>query len=342
MTRIKFLFSRSHILFLLAVIIGMLLPQAAEIASLLTYPALAIILTITLLRFPRGFFHRHKPPLSGAIWGNVMNYLILGNLIIIASIFLIREEGFWYGMVLVAAAPPAITIIPLGNMLRIDKQSMFSGMAGTYLGAVLIAPLIGYGFLKFIPLDDPMSLILAVFMLILLPLFLSWLAVNEDWDKLIEDHKGHITDWCFFIIFYALVSGTRYLVIHRPLDVVFMFVIAAVSTFLLGFIINLVGNYYGTAKEKISSLVFLGTMKNYGLAGAIALNVFNKQAALPALVFSVVMFVYTIWLKYKMGRDIYPDQTKGESIVNMFLRIATMLLDYLQKVWKKVTDTKSK
>ena len=306
MARIKFLFSRSHILFLLAILIGILLPQAAEIASVLTLPALTVILTITLLRFPRGFFRRHRPPLSGAIWGNVMNYLILGNLIIMASIFLIREEGFWVGMVLIAAAPPATTIIQLGNILRIDKQSTFSGMAGAYLGAALIVPLIGLGFLKFIPLNH-FGLILLIAELTLLPLFLSRLAVDKDWDKLIENYKDHITDWCFFIIFYALVAGTRYLVIHRPLDVVYMFVIAAISTFLLGFIINLVGNYYGVAKEKISSLVFLGTMKNYGMAGAIALNVFNKQAVLPALVFSVVMFIYIIWLKYKMGNIIITD-----------------------------------
>jgi len=300
MDRIKFIFSRSHILFLLAILIGMLLPQAAEFAAVLTLPALTVILTITLLRFPPGFFQRHKPPLSGAVWGNVMNYLVMGNLIIIASIFLIREEGFWVGMVLVAAAPPSTTIIPLGNILRIDKQSMFSGMAGAYLGAALIVPLIGLGFLKFIPLNQ-LGLILLIAELILLPLFLSRLVVDKDWDKLTDKYKGHITDGCFFIIFYALVSGTRYLVIHRPLDVVFMFTIAAISTFLLGFIINMVGKYYGVPKGKISSLVFLGTMKNYGLAGAIALNVFNKQAALPALVFSVVMFIYTIWLKYKMG-----------------------------------------
>ena len=306
MDRIKFLFSRSHILFLLAIVIGILLPQAGEFASLLTYPALTIILTITLLRFPRGFFRRHRPFLSGVVWGNVMNYLILGNLIIMASIFLIREEGFWVGMVLIAAAPPATTIIPLGNILRIDKQSMFSGMAGAYLGAALIAPLIVYGSLNFFPLENPMSPILAFFMLILLPLLLSRLAVDKDWDKLIEKYKGHITDWCFFIIFYALVAATRSLVIQRPLDVVFMFVIAVISTFLLGFIINLAGNYYGATKEKISSLVFLGTMKNYALAGAIALNVFNKQAALPTLVFLVVMFIYTIWLKYKMGNVIAP------------------------------------
>ena len=300
MARIKFLFSRSHILFLLAILIGILLPQAAEIASILTLPALTVILTITLLRFPRGFFRRPGPLLSGAIWGNVMNYLVLGNLIIMASIFLIREEGFWIGMVLIAAAPPATTIIPLGNILRIDKQSMFSGMAGAYLGAALIIPLIGLGLLKFIPLNH-LGLILLIAELVLLPLLLSRLAVDKDWDKLIENYEGHITDWSFFIIFYALVASTRYLVIHRPLDIVLMFVIAAISTFLLGFIINLVGNYYGATKAKISSLVFLGTMKNYGLAGAIALNVFNKQAALPALVFSVVMFIYTVWLKFRMG-----------------------------------------
>ena len=220
MARIKFLFSRSHILFLLAIVIGTLLPQAADFASVLTLPALAVILTIALLRFPGGFFRRHRPLLSGAIWGNVMNYLILGNLIIMASIFLIREEGFWVGMVLVAAAPPATTIIPLGNILQIDKQSMFSGMAGAYLGAALIVPLIGLGFLKFIPLNH-FGLILLIAELILLPLFLSRLAVDKNWDKLIENYKGHITDWCFFIIFYALVAGTRYLVIQRPLDVVF-------------------------------------------------------------------------------------------------------------------------
>jgi BASS family bile acid:Na+ symporter len=300
MARIKFIFSRSHILFLLAIGIGILLPQAAEFASALTLPAFTVILTFALLSFPSGFFRHPGLLLSGAIWGNVMNYLILGNLIIMASIFLIREEGFWVGMVLIAAAPPATMIIQLGNILQINKQAMLSGMAGAYLGAALIVPLIGLGFLKFIPLNY-FGLILLIIELILLPLLLSRLAVDKDWDKLIEKYKGHITDWCFFIIFYALVAGTRYLVINRPLDVVIMFVIAAISTFLLGFIINRVGKYYGASKRKISSLVFLGTMKNYGLAGAIALNVFNKQAALPALVFSVVMFIYTIWLKYKMG-----------------------------------------
>jgi hypothetical protein len=36
------------------------------------------------------------------------------------------------------------------------------------------------------------------------------------------------------------------------------------------------------------------------LAGGIALTVFNKEAALPATIFIVFMFIYELWLKYKM------------------------------------------
>ncbi len=35
-----------------------------------------------------------------------MNYLILGNLIILESIFLIPDERLWVGLVLVAAVAP--------------------------------------------------------------------------------------------------------------------------------------------------------------------------------------------------------------------------------------------
>jgi predicted Na+-dependent transporter len=183
---------------------------------------------------------------------------------------------------------------------------MFSGMAGAYLGALLFIPLIGLGFLKFIPLNKS-GLILLIAELILLPLILSRLVVDKDWDNLIENYKGHISDWCLFVIFYALASSARQMVIHRPVDILYIFIIAALSTFLLRFIINLIGSYFSVSKEKMASLVFLGTMKNYALAGAIALNVFNKQAAFPALVFSLVMFIYTIWLKYKMSDAIIPD-----------------------------------
>jgi BASS family bile acid:Na+ symporter len=49
----------------------------------------------------------------------------------------------------------------------------------------------------------------------------------------------------------------------------------------------------------LTSLVLLGTLKNYGLAGGLALAIFSKRTALPATVSVIFMIVYIIWLGYK-------------------------------------------
>jgi bile acid:Na+ symporter, BASS family len=229
-----------------------------------------------------------------------MNYLILGNFIIWSSIFLIRDESLWVGMVLIAAVPPAVSIMPLSKLLlRTEPKDTFAGLAGAYLGAIVIAPLIGIGFLKYIPLNY-FGIILLFLELIVLPLLISRLAVDKDWDKIFAPYKEIINDWCLFIIFYALAANSRYLIFRRPLDLVFIAIIAVASTFLLGYIIEKICIFYRIPKEKIISLLLLGTLKNYVLAGGIALAVFNKQAAPPAIVFIFVMLIYEIWLKSKM------------------------------------------
>jgi BASS family bile acid:Na+ symporter len=299
MDRFKYLISRSNILFLLALLTGIFLPQVVEIGSVLVIPALMLTLTITLLRFPRGFFRRQVHFIPPAIWGNCMNYLILGNFIILASIFLIREEELWIGMVLIAAVPPAVTTIPLNKLFRADSSLSLTGVAGAYLGALLIIPLIGLSFLKYIPLNY-WSLILPIVGLILLPLVLSRLAIEKEWDKIIEPYEGAIIDCSFFIVFYIITASNKQLIVQWPLDLFFIAIIAFASTFFFAFAIWKIGYFFHVPENKITSFLLLGTMKNCGLAGGIALTIFNKEAALPALVFAVFTFIYTNLLKYKM------------------------------------------
>ena len=118
------LFHRANLIFLLALIIGLILPQGFPIGNALIFPALIVILTITLLRFPRGFFHRPGPLLSASIQGNVMNYLVLGNFIILTSIFLIHKQEFWIGMVLIAAMPPSLEIL-IWAIYRTSKKNLY-------------------------------------------------------------------------------------------------------------------------------------------------------------------------------------------------------------------------
>jgi len=132
------LFYRSNVIFLLALICGIILPQELPVGNILLLPALMVILQPLLcLRFPRGFFRCPGPLLSASIQGNVMNYLVLGNFIILSSIFLIHKQELWVGMVLIAAVPPPVDIILLGNLLRTDKASIFYRSGRSLLGRLI-------------------------------------------------------------------------------------------------------------------------------------------------------------------------------------------------------------
>jgi len=298
LSRFTYLLSRSNIIFLMALFCGIVLPQATIIGTALILPAITIILTITPLKIPGGFFRRPGHLVPAAIRGIVMNYLFLGNLIIFIGIFFNLEVHLWIGMVLIAAAPPAIAMIPLSNLFKADATSSIAGLAGAYLGALLIAPLIVLGFVKDIPLNYA-GIILLVFELIFLPLVISRIIVEKNWDKIVEPYEGIIIDICFFIVFYAITANNRDILVDWSSDLSSIAIIAFTIIFLAALIIVKAGGFFHTAENKITSLLLLGTMKNYALAGGIALIIFDRQAALPALIFAAVNFIYVNWLKYK-------------------------------------------
>lgn len=287
----------------MALICGVFLPQGFFLGNVLIFPALIIILTITLLRFPRGFFRHPGPLLSASIQGNVMNYLVLGNFIILTSIFFIQKQDFWIGMILIAAMPPSLDIILLGNLSNIEKNSVFTSLAGAYLGALLIIPLIGLGFLKYI-IPNYWNIIVIVLGLIFLPLILSRLAIDKDWDRIIEPYEETIIDYCYFIVFYTITASSKDILMRRSSDLLVIVIIALVSTFFFAFIIRKIGFYFRINEKRITSLLLMGTMKDCGLAGGIALILFGRKVALPSLIFAVFTFVYINWLKYRISRII--------------------------------------
>jgi predicted Na+-dependent transporter len=232
----------------------------------------------------------------------------------LASIFLIHKQELWVGMVLIAAMPPSVATIPLGNLLRADKTSVFTGLAGAYLGALLIIPLIGLGFFKYIHLNY-WTIILLILELILLPLALSRLAVDKAWDKIIEPYEETIIDYSSFLVFYTIMASSRNLLINWSSDLFVIALIAFVSIFFFAFAIGKIGNYFHDPENKNTSFLLLGTMKDCGLAGCIALILFNQETALPSLIFAIFTFIYMNWLKYKMRHIINKSNNKEKNTI---------------------------
>jgi BASS family bile acid:Na+ symporter len=297
-TKIQDYLRNRNVIFLLAVTCGLFIPYAAPLTKQLVLPALALIMTLSSLEIPTNIYRSVRSFFAPAFLGIVMSYVILGNLIIGMSTYFIHEESLWTGFVIIAAVPPAVAVIPIARSLKGSETYVLAGVTGSYIGALIVVPMIGFGLLELHYVNVP-KLITLIVTLIVIPYIVSRILLRKKWSEKIKPVKGLLTDWSYFLVVYSLVGLNQETIMAHPSSLMPVAFIAFASTFLLGFFIQWIGALFRLNKENLISLTLLGTLKNYGLAGGLALFLFAKETALPAAVVTFFMFVYTIWLNLK-------------------------------------------
>lgn len=286
---------------ILALTLGLAWGEGARWTEGLTLPALAFVMTLSTMGVSGSAFRPPRALLAPALAGIGMNYLLLGGCLLGLNTLLIGDEALRSGFVILAAVPPAVAVIPFTYFLNGDSTFSLIGTVGAYLGALIITPLMALWLLGAGSIN-PGKLFLIMIELILIPLIVSRILVRTGWGRRIEPLKGAITNWSFFLITYTIVGLNREVFLNRPSLLIPVTLIALASTFLLGWAIERAGHLFRIQPQAVVSLVLLGTLKNYGLAGGLALTLFNKKTALPATVSTVFMVVYIIWLQFKQRR----------------------------------------
>jgi BASS family bile acid:Na+ symporter len=281
-----------------ALAIGLLWGKGARWTEPVILPALAIVMTFSTMGVPGTIFLSFRDLLRPSMIGIVMNYFILGMVLLLLNAVLIHDESLRLGFILIAAVPPAVAVIPFTYFLKGDETLSLIGTAGAYLGALIIMPLgallfLGPGFI------DPMRLVVIMLELILLPLIASRFLLRIGMTSRLNSIRGPITNWSFFLLTYTIVGLNRELILNQPLSLSPVVFIALFSTFFLGWGIEKAGALLHVPQKVLTSLVLLGTLKNYGLAGGLALALFSKKTSVPATVSAVFMIVYIIWLEFR-------------------------------------------
>jgi BASS family bile acid:Na+ symporter len=292
------LLKNRNVIFVLAITFGLVLPQAAEWTKILMMPALAIVMMLATLNVPNDYFLNPRAIIKPSLAGILMTYVILGSAILLVSALLIDNRNLWIGFVLIAAVPPAVAVIPFTAILEGNVSYTLSGTVGSYLAALLIMPLmfwifIGTGF------NDPDKLVRIMLLLIVLPLVLSRVILYFNWQDRLAPVRGLLTDWGFFIVLYSIIGVNRDLIFNRPLSVVPVAGSVFATTFVLGWAIQKTCVLFKVDKRNIISLVLQGTLKNQGIAGGLAIALFEKEAALPSAVYSVFLILYFMWLDWR-------------------------------------------
>jgi BASS family bile acid:Na+ symporter len=278
--------------------LGLLWGEGAHWTHPLTLPLLAVAMTVSVMGIPAAIFRTPRFLVRPALSGIAITYLLLSGVILGLSSLFIHDKNLWNGFVLIAAVPPGVAVIPFTFFLNGNSLFSLVGTIGAYLGALIITPLFALGFLgtAFI---HPVKLFIILVELILLPLIVSQVLVRTGVSKRIEPFKGTITNWSFFVVTYTIVGLNRQVFLDQPFSLLPVGLIALATTFLLGWAIERIGRLFRMDSTTLTSLVLLGTIKNYGLAGGLSLALFSTETAVPATVSTIFMTVYIIWLGVK-------------------------------------------
>jgi BASS family bile acid:Na+ symporter len=182
--------------------------------------------------------------------------------------------------------------------LKGDSNFALVGTIGAYLGALFATPLIAVTFLGsgFI---SPVKVFVILIELIIAPLLLSRILIKMGLARRIEPVKGTIINWSFFVLVYTITGLNRTIILQNPLSLVWVTLIALFSMFVLGWIIEKAGNALRIDPKVLTSMVLLGTYKNYGLASGLSLVFFNPETAVPATVTSTISILYIIYLEMR-------------------------------------------
>jgi BASS family bile acid:Na+ symporter len=297
----RLLKNRNFIL-LLAMALGLSLGKPlATLTVPLILPFLAIVMTLSAINVTsRELTTLKNIPYSVGI-SLLLNYLVMGGIILLLAWLLIEDNDLWIGFVVLAAVPPAVGVVPFSYILGGNTLFSLIGMTATYLSALIIMPAVmtlflGTGYF------DPLRVIIILGELVLLPIVLSRILLAIKLVERIKPWQGTITNWSFFIVIFTIVGLNREAFFSEYNTLIRVIVIAVIISFILGFTLDLSSRAVRINRETSISMILMGTTKNYGLASGILLTLFGERAALPASVCAVFGVLHAVWLGFRFRK----------------------------------------
>lgn len=285
----------------LAFIIGLALPQGASQMSPMVTPLLALIMTLSITGVSPRLFLDSKRVSRPILISLLLNYAVLTFTIIGLASLLIQDYELWVGFVILAAVPPAVAVIPFTYRLDGDINFSLIGTVASYLAALFITPLISIAFVG-TSLIQPGRLLMTLGELIAIPFGVAYLLRRTGVAPRLKKYRGTIINWGFFAVVYTIVGLNQDAFLAHPVTLLPIVLVAFVTTFGLGYLIDRLARFLGRVKPNRISLIFLGTRKNYGMAAAIALALFGPRGAIPAAVTTVFAVVHFVWLSFWVKR----------------------------------------
>jgi bile acid:Na+ symporter, BASS family len=303
--------NRNSIL-ILAIIFGFLFWPLADFTKILIDAAIIVAITLSLSRIEfKQVFTRFNVFVS--IGSTLLfSFILLGGIYIALAYLLLDDPLIINGFIIMAAAPPAVAIIPFSHVLKANLNRSIIGILTGYVLCFLVMLLVaGLFFEENVDLSGVFRVLV---ILIMVPFVISQIIRSTGIVSRTEKHYGAIINWCFFLTTFSIVGLNRNLILSEPKLVMLIFTISLISTFGLGTLVKVILKRYEVSDATSTTYQLLGTMKNWSGAGVIALNLFGPTASLPGTIALMSGICYYVWLSWRYERRATPENLPAASI----------------------------
>ncbi|MCB2190433.1 MAG: hypothetical protein KQI62_02650 [Deltaproteobacteria bacterium] len=304
MQRLWDLIRDRNFVFLAALVLGLAAGHGAVYTQRLVVPALAVVMTLATLSISGQIFKYPRVLIRPALTGLILSYILQGGVILLLAWWLVDDPAYFQGLVVLAAVPPAVVVMPLAVVLDGDPDYSLVALSGAYLGGLVLIPLT---FLAFFGSEHLFrhELFIIVLMLIAAPMAISRFLIWRGWEGPLLRWRGGITNWGFFLALYTIVGLNRHVFLHEPWALLHLIFLALASSLILGELVMWVARRRGVRLRRAKALMMIASMKNYGLASGLCLALFGSAAAVPTTVATIVFVPYLLWISWrlKVGRS---------------------------------------
>jgi BASS family bile acid:Na+ symporter len=250
--------------------------------------SLAILMTLSLSTVKLGDA-RGRQHLEHASKSLFLNYVMLTGVILAIGLFFSRD--YWWGWVLMAAAPSAISVVPFTSVLGGQTTKALFSTAANYVAALVLMPALTL--LMIGSSVSTTSLIYSLLLMIVLPMIASRFVMKLRIGKPANTSMINIS---FAVLIFAVTGANREAFIGDP------WVVLAISA---GCILRTFGTGMGTEfllrkmrvpKEERVGYVLFASYKNLGLTATLAIALFEPIVAVPATICIVFEVLWVIFL----------------------------------------------
>jgi BASS family bile acid:Na+ symporter len=298
MASIVALLRNRSFLLIMALVLGLAIGKPwASLVQPTVLPLLALVMVISALSISRREFTSVERVSRVVLFSLLINYVLLGGLILLLATWFITDYEIWVGFVALAFVPPATAVVPFSYALGGDVSFSLIGMTGAYLAALIIMP-VGLAYLLGSQIFDPLSLLLVLGELIVIPIIVSRALVYLGVSRYIERYRGAIINWALSIITFSIIGVNRQAFISDFDVLIKTSIIAFSTTFLLAHLLEVGARALHAKHETTVSIMMMGTTKNWSMAGGLLLAFYSERSAIPPSIFVFFAIFMIVWLEY--------------------------------------------